>query len=64
MTNEASKLAKDLEGILHQHAQQAPKNRPRTEAEPDNLHLKLSLPIPMRAQQPVLQRRQFYTGDA
>ena len=58
MTNHESKLAKKLERRLQEHGQQ--KNRPQRKSE----GLGAMIRTPIRIHQQMIQRAQFYTGDA
>ena len=65
MTNETSPLEKQLEKILTRHMVQPPKSGARTGISGNmNEKLDVSMHASIRLQQPIMQRQQYYTGDA
>ena len=58
MTNHESKLAKKLERRLQEHALQKKENHRKPEG------LSAIIRTPIRIHQQMIQRAQFYTGDA
>lgn len=60
MTPQESKLAKELEQRLQEHALQTKKGY-RSETKTDRLDI---VRTPLRIHQQMIQRAQFYTGDA
>jgi hypothetical protein len=65
MTKESSPLEKELEKIITRHMVQPPKSGARTGIS-GNISEKVdvSMHASIRAQQPVMRRQQYYTGDA
>jgi len=62
MTTQESKLAKELEHRLQEHALQNKKGIYRSEIKADGLENIARTPL--RIHQQMIQRAQFYTGDA
>jgi hypothetical protein len=62
MTKETSSLEKELEKILTRHMVQPPKSGARIVAMSEKTDVSMHAPI--RVQQPIMQRQQYYTGDA
>lgn len=62
MTNQESKLAKKLERRLQEHALQNKNNSYRSQTKPEGLDAMIETPI--RIHHHMIQRAQFYTGDA
>lgn len=58
MTNHESKLVKKLERRLKDHVLQTKNNIHR------QIESKGAIPTPIRIHHPMIQRAQFYTGDA
>jgi hypothetical protein len=61
MTKEASEIAKELEEILNR---QVKNQNDKTRIEVRTRGIDQSPPVPIRAHQSVMQRSQYYTGDA
>jgi hypothetical protein len=65
MTKETSPLEKELEKIITRHMVQPPKSGARAEINKrTNEKLDVSMHPSIRVQQPIMQRQQYYTGDA
>jgi hypothetical protein len=62
MTTQESKLAKELERRLQDHALQSKKGIYRPEIKAEGLENLVR--IPLRIHQQMIQRAQHYTGDA
>ena len=62
MSKDTSKLAKELEGVLNRNAVPAQGNPSRIGIKIESSDVTIRQPI--RIQQPMIQRYQYYTGDA
>lgn len=62
MTTQESKLAKELERRLQEHAVESKNGIYRTEIKADSADDIVR--VPLRIHQQMIQRAQFYTGDA
>ncbi len=62
MTNQDNEFVKELDHRLQQRASQNKNNAYRSEIKMEGLNIPMRVPI--RIQQPVMQRAQYYTGDA
>ncbi|HEX3625787.1 MAG TPA: hypothetical protein VH280_10220 [Verrucomicrobiae bacterium] len=62
MTTQESKLAKELESRLQEHALKTKQGTYRSELK--NEGLENIVRTPLRIHQHMIQRAQFYTGDA
>lgn len=62
MSNETSKLAQELEQMLNRNAMTTQTNVSRVGIKIENTEASIRRPV--RIQQPMIQRQQYYTGDA
>lgn len=62
MTTQESKLAEKLERRLQEHAAQVKNGIYRTEIKAESAENMVQ--VPLRIHQQMIQRAQFYTGDA